>query len=346
MNNEIILQHINQQKPKCYEYFQLHIIPKLEMQVKPKLYEFENEILDSSKLLDELFFDVIKILWQKSEIQKQYISIVFLLLCDEDNFREEEQRGGIGSIYSIIFALIFIVNITNANIHHNRMYKGEPPSRPPQFTLSNPVVITPNEMQNPFLLHDFSLKPTELYREEMFLTQFQKIIDLLFITNYAKPGLSYIQSKTGKSVGIKLLKRINSLINVTDTKQHIHIRLINALKFFGFDINRLIMDSGITISLGLADTIGFSQLLSEIISVGLLPEVKFAIIAAPILLESLIGTTISLEPTVAFDIEAQRRIMDLYSEGGKRRKTRKQSKKYKRKQTKNIPIKQKRKQKL
>lgn len=350
MNNEIILQLIKQlikqQKPKCYEYFESNIIPQLEMHVKSKLYKFtpplknsttklpvtdlnplyKSEFLDS-KLLDELLFDVIKILWQNSEIQRQYINIVILLFCEEDNFHNLiEQKGGIGSIYPIIFALLILMNVImiNANIH-NRM-KGGPPRRP-QNTVINPVIMTPNEMQNPFLLHDFSTQPTEIYKGETFLMEFQKIIDLLSVVNYAKPGMQYLQSKTSISLGTKLLKRINSLKKASNSKENVHKRLISALKFFGFDINKLILDSGIKISLGFAETIGFSELLSELISVGLLPEVKFAILVGPEIMKDVFEAVSSLEPTVAYDREAKQRFIELISSfGGKYKRNTKRRK--------------------
>ena len=56
MNNEILLKVVKQKKPRCYEYFESNIIPKLETKVNLKKYEFETEILHS-KLLDELLFD-------------------------------------------------------------------------------------------------------------------------------------------------------------------------------------------------------------------------------------------------------------------------------------------------
>ena len=191
MNNEIILQLVKQKKPKCYNFFEENIITELNKKVEEKKYEFTK--LDASDKLDalelnNLFFDIIKILWQKSKTQRQYIRIIFLLLCEEDNFNNiKEQKGGIGEIgfiYSIIFALLLLMNTINAN----QIYKRGPPRRP-KITLGNPIVVIPNETQN-----SFSVQPRQLYTEEMFTMEFAKIKDFLFIVNNAKNGLKYFRA--------------------------------------------------------------------------------------------------------------------------------------------------------
>uniref|UniRef100_A0A6C0HZZ4 Uncharacterized protein n=1 Tax=viral metagenome TaxID=1070528 RepID=A0A6C0HZZ4_9ZZZZ len=334
--NEII-HELQKKNPKCYEYFETNIIPKLEEPIEPKHYEFTSTIISKKniklidkQLLNSLFFDVIKILWQKKESQKEIIVIVFSLFCNDSNFDnmiEQQQKGGNYLIYSIIFSLIILTNYIVASYKINLSNREPPPRQPRHLPYSTPHYLTTTTTRDMQLPQEYL--PQNLHEITDILENIKEIIS----NKLLKQSVSYLQSKTGKKFGVKIFGKINSVFKLTNTNEDIEKRLINVLKIIDLDTNKLILDVGITISLGLSEFIGFSELLSEIISIGLLPEVKFASIAAPIFLDSLIGNTFSLEPDILTDHAAQQRFIQLISIGGKSKKTNKRMKKMKRMKT-------------
>jgi hypothetical protein len=325
-----IMDEIRRKNPNCYAYFESNIQPELEI-LQPKQYDFELQNMNE-KLLNSFFYDIIKILWQKTE-QKKMITIVFLLFCDMDQLEEIKGGGGSGSggnsfYFSLIFALLFLTNHVIFSYKIQR-FNGEPPRRVKQLRAPNyyeditdTVIDIPNQ---PF---DIVSIPQNNTRELLNLLENMKTI--VSSSKFVNLLLDVAKSKTKKSFAksiffVKLLRKIDSTFKTADPSKDMHKRIINGLKIFDVDVNKLIRESGITISLGFADTIGFSDFLSEIISTGLLPELKLVFYIAPILMESLMDNSLSLE------IEPKS-FIQLISQGGTKSR-RKKGKKTRKKRT-------------
>jgi hypothetical protein len=331
-----IMDEIRRKNPNCYAYFESNIQPELEI-LQPKQYDFELQNMNE-KLLNSFFYDIIKILWQKTE-QKKMITIVFLLFCDMDQLEEIKGGGGSGGsgggtsfYFSLIFALLFLTNHVIFSYKIQRFHN-EPPRRVKQLRAPNyyeditdttdTVIDIPNQ---PFDITHV----TQQYNQQQLLNLLENMKTIVSSSKFVNLLLDVAKSKTKKSFAksiffVKLLRKLDSAFKSADPSKDMHKRVINGLKIFDVDVNKLIRESGITISLGFADTIGFSDFLSEIISTGLLPELKLVFYIAPILMESLMDNSLSLE------IEPKS-FIQLISQGGTKSR-RKKGKKTRKKRT-------------
>jgi hypothetical protein len=119
----------------------------------------------------------------------------------------------------------------------------------------------------------------------------------------------------------KKIKQIDSVSNVLDKTKSIHDRVIYGLKFFGID--KLFFEKSIQISLQVGETIGVAGFLTELVSVGKLPELNLAFAIVPLLFESFLTESHSLYPGLLTDLGQRSKYTQLISLGGIKRTTRK-----------------------
>jgi hypothetical protein len=132
----------------------------------------------------------------------------------------------------------------------------------------------------------------------------------------------------------KTIKKIISGITVIDETKPIEDRVKYGLKFLGIDINKLVAEKGIQISLGIGRRIGFSGFLTEMISIGKLPELNLAFVIAPILFENFLTESRSLYPELSENSHQRNEFIQLIVLGGKNKKKRTYKKKKAKKNSK------------
>jgi len=299
--------------------------------VQTVTYEFGNmKMNEVDRLFNQLLYDVIKILWQKNDVQqRKNIILVFLILEERDNMTNTLQKGGKKSLYYIVFFALLVITNYYTDSYNNQSYR-EPSRQPlPKIVGQNPNYykekkeLQIDELQiDELQLSTIQKTEIELYDQEL-VNFLRNVKHIMYYLKFINIFLDIVKSRTGNSIVSKscvaIFKKIDNLLKATNTNpEYIQKSVTHGLKFFGFDMNKLIIDSGITISLGIADSIGFSDLLSEIISIGLSPELKFAFIIVPMMSESLVRDSESLLRELT-----PREFTQLISRGGKN-KTKKQ----------------------
>jgi hypothetical protein len=326
-----------------YNYYYNKLETKFGEQVESIQYLFED--FNNNILLDKLFENVIKILWQQKIEERKFIVLIFLLLENNDIISENTllQTGGTKSLqYILFFSLVFFIKYIYSYNHPIQSYR-EPP-RQSLPTIFNPRIFKDQkELKDDSSLQFMDKTTTELYNSEL-LDFLKKTKQNMYYLKFVNMFLDIVTYRTGNVIigksYVTIFKKIDNLLKANpqmdeDHLEHIQKSVIYGLKFLGLDINKLIIDSGITISIGAADLTGnimFSDLLSKIISLGLSPELKFAFVITPIVLKSVSHNSQSL---IRDEQLTDEQFLELISRGGGKRKTRIQKKrKRKNKKTK------------